>query len=70
MAGDMHLSPPDAMERVAKALEGARSGDREDLVTRAASVLEAGDVDQPDAAAGITPEDCAEAVLLAAKNAG
>lgn len=70
MAGDMHLSPPDAMERVAQALAGGRADDRDDLVRRAASVLEAEDVDQPDAAAGITAEDCADAVLLAAKNAG
>jgi lipoate-protein ligase A len=70
MAGDMHLSPPDVMERVAGVLAGANAADREDLVARVRSVLDADDVDQPDAAAGITAEDCADAVQLAAKNAG
>jgi hypothetical protein len=32
-------------------------------------VFDQPDVEQPDAAAGITPDDVAEAVLLAAKNA-
>jgi lipoate-protein ligase A len=69
IAGDMHVSPPDAMERVALALGGASAEDREDLVGRVRSIFEQPDVDQPDAAAGITPEDVAEAVVRAAKAA-
>jgi ADP-ribose pyrophosphatase YjhB (NUDIX family) len=69
MAGDMHLSPPEAMERIATALLGANADDRDDLLARVRAVFEQPDVDQPDAAAGITPEDCVEAVLLAAKSA-
>ncbi len=70
MAGDMHLSPPEALERVAAALVGEHAGDRDGLLARARSVFAEPDIDQPDEAAGITPEDCVEAVLLAAKNAG
>ncbi|MGH2829235.1 MAG: lipoate--protein ligase family protein [Actinomycetota bacterium] len=70
MAGDMHLSPPDVLDRMASALEGADPGDRADVITRARVVLDAPDVTQPDQAAGITAEDCAEAVLRAAKTAG
>ena len=70
VAGDMHVSPPDAMDRVAVALTGADAGDREDVVARIRAVFDEPDVDQPDAAAGITSEDVGEAVLRAAKAAG
>lgn len=69
MAGDMHLSPPDALDRIASSLVGARVDDRADLVSRVEMVLAEPDVDQPDQAAGITAEDCAEAVQLAARAA-
>jgi lipoate-protein ligase A len=69
VAGDMHVSPPEAMDRVAAALEGGSIADRDDLLARVRAVFEQPDVDQPDAAAGITPDDVVEAVLLAAKNA-
>jgi lipoate-protein ligase A len=69
IAGDMHVSPPDAMDRLAQALVGASVDDRHELVDRARAVFEAPDVDQPDQAAGITTEDCVEAVLRAAKAA-
>ncbi|MFN2544032.1 MAG: biotin/lipoate A/B protein ligase family protein [Actinomycetota bacterium] len=69
MAGDMHLSPPEAMERVATALVGADAGDRQAVLARIREVFEQPDMDQPDEAAGVTPEDCAEAVLRAAKAA-
>jgi lipoate-protein ligase A len=69
VAGDMHVSPPDAMDRLASSLTGARAEDRADLVARAEKVFAEPDVDQPDQAAGITAEDCAEAVQLAARNA-
>jgi lipoate---protein ligase len=69
VAGDMHVSPPDAMDRVATALESANAGDREDLVARVRGVFEQPDFDQPEAAAGITPEDVVEAIVRAAKEA-
>lgn len=69
IAGDMHVSPPDVMDRVAAALDGANSADREDLLTRARGVFGQPDVEQADAAAGITPEDVVEAVVRASKEA-
>ena len=69
VAGDMHVSPPDAIDRVASALEGANAGDREEMLGRVRAVFEQPDVDQPDLAAGITPEDVVEAVVRAAKEA-
>ena len=70
MAGDMHLSPPEAMDRVAEALVGEAADDRDGLLTVVRAVFAQPDIDQPDEAAGITPEDCVEAVSLAVKNAG
>ncbi|MGH2727667.1 MAG: lipoate--protein ligase family protein, partial [Actinomycetota bacterium] len=61
VAGDMHVSPPEAMDNVAAALIGADVADHEDLLARAGGVFV--DVVQPDAAAGITPADIVEAVL-------
>ena len=69
LGGDMHVSPPDAMDRVAVAVEGARADDRAELLLRARAIFESPEFSQPDAAAGITPEDCVEAIQLAAKNA-
>ena len=69
IAGDMHLSPPDVLDRMAAAVGGARIDDRDEVVARVRGVLAQDDVDQPDAAAGITAEDVAEAIALAAKNA-
>ena len=70
MAGDMHISPPEAMDRVAEDLVGASVDDRDDLLARVRAVFERPDTDQPDRTAGITPDDCVEAVLRAAKAAG
>jgi lipoate---protein ligase len=67
VAGDMHVSPPEAMDNVAAALTGGTVADREDLLARVSTVFET--IDQPDAAAGITPNDIVEAVLKAAKEA-
>jgi hypothetical protein len=69
IAGDMHVSPPDAMDRVAASLDGANAADREDLLTRVREVFEQPDVEQADAAAGITAEDVVEAVVRASKEA-
>jgi lipoate-protein ligase A len=67
MAGDMHVSPPDAMDALAAALAGARADDPGELAVRARAVFDG--IEQPDTAAGITAEDCVEAVLLAVKSA-
>lgn len=68
LAGDMHVSPPDTMDRVAAALVGADTGDAGELRARIASVLEADDVHQADAAMGITTDDvlaCVEKAVAA-----
>lgn len=62
MAGDMHVGPPDTMERVADALVGAASTDRDELRRRIAEVFEADDVHQPDAIMGVTTDDLLTAV--------
>ena len=67
VAGDMHVSPPGAIDDVAAALVGADASDREDLLARIRGIFEG--IVQADAAAGITPNDIAEAVLKAAKKA-
>ena len=67
VAGDMHVSPPEAMDNVSAALTGGTVADREDLLRRIDGVF--ADVVQPDAAAGITPSDIVEAILKAAKEA-
>ena len=69
VAGDMHVSPPEAMERLAQALLGGNAGDREDVLARVRTVFDEAGFDQPDAAAGITPDDVVEAVLRAGKAA-
>jgi lipoate-protein ligase A len=67
IAGDMHISPPDVMDRVAKSLVQANVNDPDELLRRMRLVFDHPDTDQPDQAAGITSEDCVEAVLRAAK---
>ena len=57
MAGDMHVSPPDTLDRVAAALVGANASDDGDVRARIASVLESPDVHQADATTGITTDD-------------
>ena len=69
MAGDMHVSPPDAMDRLATALIGARADDDVDLLTRAEKFFAEPEVDQPDEAAGITAKDCVAAIELAMRAA-
>jgi len=57
MAGDMHVSPPDTLDRVAAELVGADASDHRDVHGRIAFVLEAADVHQADATTGITTDD-------------
>jgi lipoate-protein ligase A len=63
MAGDMHVSPPDVIDRVGEALIGADAHDEPELRARIASVFDTEEVHQADAAMGVTTDD-----LLAAVN--
>jgi lipoate---protein ligase len=62
LAGDMHVGPPDVIDRVADALVGAPSEDRAELRSRIASVFEAPDVHQADEVMGVTTDDLLAAV--------
>ena len=56
-AGDMHVGPPDVLDRVAAALNGSDASDRDDLRQRIASVFEGDDVAQADDLMGVTTDD-------------
>jgi lipoate-protein ligase A len=62
MAGDMHVGPPDTMDRVAAALVGGSVADHDDLRKRIASVFDGDDVHQPEALMGVTTDDLLAAV--------
>ena len=66
MAGDMHVAPPDTLDRVAGALVGAPSGDPADLRARISSVWDEPTVHQADATMGVTTDDLLTAVTKAA----
>jgi lipoate-protein ligase A len=65
MAGDMHVGPPDVIDRTAAALVGADSADEGDLRSRIAGVFEADDVHQADTLMGVTTDDLLKAVQKA-----
>jgi lipoate-protein ligase A len=69
MAGDMHVSPPDTLDRVAAALVGADSSDDAGVRARIAFVLEGPDVHQADATTGVTTDDLLAAFRKAVDNA-
>ncbi|MDA8399491.1 MAG: hypothetical protein M0008_05510 [Actinomycetota bacterium] len=69
MAGDMHASPPDVMDRVSAALVGANVTDTAELRRRIAGIFEQDDVHQADAAMGVTTDDLLAAVVKAAAEA-
>ena len=69
MAGDMHVGPPDVLDRTATALVGADATDEADLRARIAGVFEADDVHQPDALMGVTTDDLLKAVQKAVGSA-
>ena len=69
MAGDMHVGPPDVIDRTAVALVGADSGDEADLRARIAGVFEADDVHQADGLMGVTTDDLLKAVQKAVAEA-
>jgi lipoate---protein ligase len=62
MAGDMHVSPPDAIDRVAAALAGVSADDRDEIRSRIATVFEGDDVHQAESAMGVTTDDLLAAV--------
>ena len=70
MAGDMHVGPPDTMDRVAAALVGAAAADVDGLRRRVAEVFDAPDVHQPDALMGVTTDDLVAALVKAVAAAG
>jgi lipoate-protein ligase A len=69
MAGDMHVSPPDTLDRVAEALAGANASDEAELRARIVTVFEGPDVHQADATTGVTTDDLLTALHKAAENA-
>lgn len=69
MAGDMHVGPPDTMDRVAAALVGAASTDTTELRRRIAGVFEGDDVHQADDVMGVTTDDLLTAVTKAVADA-
>jgi lipoate-protein ligase A len=66
MAGDMHVAPPDTLDRVALALVGAAASDRDTLRGRIGEVWEGPTVHQADATTGVTTDDLLTAVMKAA----
>jgi lipoate-protein ligase A len=69
MAGDMHVAPPDTLDRVARALSGANGADDAELRNRIASVFDAADVHQADTTTGVTTDDLLAAVRKAVDDA-
>jgi lipoate---protein ligase len=69
MAGDMHVSPPDTLDRVAAALAGTGASDDRDMRARIVSNFEAPDVHQADATTGVTTDDLLAALRKAVENA-
>src|SRR5581483_6873323 len=69
MAGDMHVSPHDTMDRVASAIVGCHAADGGTLRARIASVFDQPDVHQAEAAMGVTTDDLAAAVRKAVDHA-
>jgi lipoate-protein ligase A len=69
MAGDMHVAPPDTLDRVAAALVGASAGDPDDLRKRISSVWDEPGVRQADATMGVTSDDLLTAVSKAVATA-
>jgi lipoate-protein ligase A len=69
LAGDMHVSPPDTLDRAAAALVGASAADRDDLRARLASVFDGSDVHQAEASMGVTTDDLLASVARAVDDA-
>jgi lipoate---protein ligase len=65
MAGDLHVSPPDTLDRIADALIGCDGRDADDLRARIAGVFEGDDVTQAEEVMGVTTDDLLTAVIKA-----
>jgi lipoate-protein ligase A len=65
LAGDMHVSPPDVLDRVAARVVGTAASDGDGLRAHVAEVFEAPDVSQADAVMGVTTDDLLGALLRA-----
>ena len=66
MAGDMHVAPPDTLDRIALALVGASASDSDTLRARIAAVWDDPGVHQADATMGVTTDDLFATVTKAA----
>jgi lipoate-protein ligase A len=69
MAGDMHVAPPDTLERIAAALVGGAATDDADLRRRIETVYEAPDVHRTETTA-VTTDDLLTALRRALADAG
>jgi len=69
MAGDMHVAPPDTLDRVAAALAGAPAADRDAIRARIAAVWEAAGVHQAGETTGVTTDDLLRALERAITDA-
>jgi lipoate-protein ligase A len=69
MAGDMHVAPPDTLDRVAAALAGTDAAGAAEARRRVAAVFEGPDVHQADTTTGVTTDDLAAAVRKAVADA-
>jgi lipoate-protein ligase A len=69
MAGDMHVSPPDTMDRVALALVGAPADDSTELSRRISDVFDRDEIHQSSALLGVTTDDLLAAVRAAVADA-
>jgi lipoate-protein ligase A len=69
MAGDMHVAPPDTLDRVATALVGVDTDDAHDVRGRVASIWDGPDVHQADATMGVTTDDLCAAIATAVDDA-
>ena len=70
MAGDMHVAPPDTLDKVAEALAGADANDADALRVRIATIWGADSVHQADTTTGVTTDDLLLAVTNAVRAAG
>jgi lipoate-protein ligase A len=64
-AGDMHASPPDVLEQLSAAVQGAGGTDTDDLRARISGVWESGEVVQADDNMGVTTDDLLSATARA-----
>jgi lipoate-protein ligase A len=69
MAGDMHVAPPDTLDRIATALAGASASDPAELRARIAAVYEAPEIHRAETTA-VTTDDFLTALRHALADAG